>query len=487
LFYAPEGINWRFWLSKSLNEGANVGRSGEKPLRELLNDTYYPNSNLWKVFTESYGDANRQTFTDLIDDVNVIDGVCNAAGAGDEEGIDSHHRGMMGFKAGVYAKDEQRSVAFGGWNVTIDHLIAKSWFAQGKPASVIDHVLNLRLFNSGYLGQGGGAYRGWIGLGGTSADVMATDASPNGVLEPSRLWDRLFNGFMPSGMTGGPSPASVELRRRYERMKRRNAFTTEEVAAAKRVLGRYEAQTLESYLAAVAGAEQRMADQLALAEKPVANQCQIPARATVNFSRGQYRELSRTIAEQLALGMACDRVRMVNVMNWGTNPQGITIRPGFSGNWHDEVGHTDANTGDAFFVRRFNLHCDMFRSFLELVAALKRVKEGSGTLLDSTTIVVVSEHSGEHHRCRLPHFALMAGGGGVKPDGSRVFRTGRYIKLATTKTNNSFSGLRTANDLCLTLAHAAGVTRAVNNSNVLADLSTFGHPDFTQGPIVIPA
>jgi hypothetical protein len=26
LFYAPEGINWRFWLSKSLNEGSNIGK-----------------------------------------------------------------------------------------------------------------------------------------------------------------------------------------------------------------------------------------------------------------------------------------------------------------------------------------------------------------------------------------------------------------------------------------------------------------------------
>jgi Protein of unknown function (DUF1552) len=484
LFYAPEGINWRFWLSKSLNEGANVGKPGEQPIRNLLNDTFFPDSNVWKVFSESYGDANRTVFNNLFDDVNVIDGVCNAAGGGEEDGIDSHHFGMMGFKAGVYVKDDQRATVFGGYNSTIDHLIAKTWFANGKPASVVDNVLNLRLFNSGYLGKDSSHYRGWIGLGGSSVDVLANDNSPNGVLEPARLWDRLFNGFSP-GNTGVPSPASVELRKRYERLKRRNVVTAEEAAAAKVRLGKDERTSLDSYLTALAGAEKRMADQVALAEKPVANQCQVPARSNAMFGKAQYRELSRTIAEQLALGMACDRIRMVNLMNWGTNPQGITIRSGFSGDWHNEVGHMDANGGDKFFNTRFNLHCDMFRSFLELVAALKRIPEGTGTVLDSTTILVVSEHSGEHHKCRLPHFALMAGGGGVGADGKRVLRTGRYIKLATTKNGDSFSGLRNANDLCLTLAHTAGVTRATNNSGAMAELNTFGHPDFTKGPLTL--
>ncbi|MCU0698618.1 MAG: DUF1552 domain-containing protein [Myxococcaceae bacterium] len=485
LFYAPEGINWRFWLSRSLNEGANVGRSGEAPLRTLLTDVYHPASNLWPVFTERYGDASRATVENLIDEVNVIDGVCNAAGAGDEESVDSHHYGMMGFKAGVYAREEQRAVTFGGYNTTIEHLIARAWFAQGKPASVIDNVLNVRLFDSGYLGQGGTHYRGWLGLGGTSADVLASSSSPGGVLEPSRLWDRLFNGFTPGGASG-PSPASLELRRRYERMQRRNAITADEVAQVKRRLGRDEAATLDSYLTSLRAAELRMADQVALAERPMPNQCQVPGRPTQTFSRAQYRELTRQVAEQLALAMACDRVRMVNLLNWGTNPQGITIRPGFSGNWHDEVGHTDHNTGDAFFVRRYQLHCDMFRAFCELLAALKRIPEGNGTVLDSTTVLVVSEHSGEHHSVRRPHFALMAGGGGRNPDGSRVARTGRYLKLATTKTGTSFSNLRTANDLCITLAHQAGVTRAFNTSNVLADFTRFGHPSFTSGPITLP-
>ncbi len=485
LFEAPEGVNWRFWLSKALNEGANAGRSGEKPLRDLLSDTYFPDSNLWKVFTESYGDAGRQVFTNLIDDVNVIDGVCNAAGGGDEEGIDSHHRGMMGFKAGVFAKDDQRATTFGGWNMTIEHLIANAWFAGGKPASVIDNVLNLRLLNSGYLGKEGPDYRGWIGLGGTSAEVMANDNSPNGVLEPVRLWDKLFNGFDAGSNSGMPSPASVALRKRFERMKRRNALTSEEVSAAKRLLGKDEAKTLDSYLTAVAGAERRLADQVALSEQPMASQCQVPTRSTMQFGKDKFRELSRSIAEQLALAMACDRIRMVNLMNWGTNPQGVTIPGSVTGDWHTEVGHTDANVGKGFFETRYKLHCEVFRSFLELVAALKRVKEGNGTLLDSTTILVISEHSGEHHKCKLPHFALMAGGGGVKADGSKVYQTGRYVKLNGAKNGDSFSNLRTANDLCLMLARGAGVLQAKNNSNALTELTTFGHPDFTKGPIEI--
>jgi hypothetical protein len=201
--------------------------------------------------------------------------------------------------------------------------------------------------------------------------------------------------------------------------------------------------------------------------------------------------LMRALGEQIAMGFACDRMRAVNIVNWGTNPQGVKLVPGVSADWHGLVGHNQPSPGKGFYEDRYSLECELMRGFLELVAALKRIPEGKGTLLDSTTILVVSEHSGEHHTAKQPHFALMAGGGGWKADGTRQYKTGRYIKLPSildgtfeyAKAGQMFSGLRSANDLVLTFAHGAGVTRAKDNKGVMREFSSFGHPDYTRGLI----
>jgi Protein of unknown function (DUF1552) len=485
LFHVPEGIHWHYWTPTIM-----LGQSGERRLSDVVGKVVAgDDSNLWKVFQEEFRDASgKNPISNLLDEVNLIDGISNAAGGGDEDGIDSHHKGIMGFRAGVYAKDEKVEVPFGGYNQTIDQLIAQAWFANGKPPSVLDNVLEVKLMQDGY------DYRGSRGLPELYKSVNG-NGSPAGVLESGKLWDTLFNGFSGSS-TNTPSSASTALRERLERMKRRNAFTLEEVNRAKSLLGKDEFSTLESYLTAVGRAEQRVADQVAIQNSGTDKTCRIPQRTSQIFARNQFRDLSKSISEQIALAMACDRIRLVHVSPFSTNPGNVNILPKTQGgaqDWHTACGHTAPFEGDrnGFYVYRYNLEMEMMRSFLELVAALKRVPEGKGSILDSTSILIISEHCGEHHRCHIPHFALMAGGGGIKPDGNRYYKTGRYIRLPYTMSNTTikpyerinFTGLRAANDLCLTLAHGAGVTRAKDNFGNMRDVDRFGHPSFTKGPL----
>lgn len=85
-------------------------------------------------------------------------------------------------------------------------------------------------------------------------------------------------------------------------------------------------------------------------------------------------------------------------------------------------------TDKAMLVYRQSL-----RAFLEIVLALKNTPEGNGTLLDSTTLVWISDMAHHDHPVTPPYFTLMAGGGGFRADGKREIATGRYIKLASTK------------------------------------------------------
>jgi hypothetical protein len=489
LFYVPEGIHWRYWLSKSLNSDTSGGRTQEVPLSSVANgDVFHPASNIWSVLTETFASV-RGNINGILNEVNVIDGICNAGA-----GSNSHDDGLMAFKGGFNASNRNRPTTFGGSpgpsTMSIERLIARGWFGANKPANVLSEVLNLQLINTTTYTE---AHPDWFGWGGSSTTVKPAS---NAALDPSVLWRRLFEGL---GGSSGPmgSPASTALQERLQRFQRRQAVTRAEIEAAKKNLGRLEQQTLVSYLDALTQVENRIKDQLQLQQpQPSGSTCMAPPVRNQAFSKTDYLDLVRNVSEQLAMAFACDRIRAVNLMNWGSNASSnVTIAPGFSGDWHTKVGHSIGGgnePGAAFFSERYPLQQIVLRAFGELVAALKRQPEGTGSVLDSTTILLVSEHSGHDHRTDLPHMALMAGGGGRKSDGSRVYRTGRYIKLATSSRSSSqgqsFSNLRNANDLCLTLAHGAGVTTAAPNgssSGAKVDLAVFGDPELSQGPLAI--
>jgi hypothetical protein len=99
----------------------------------------------------------------------------------------------------------------------------------------------------------------------------------------------------------------------------------------------------------------------------------------------------------------------------------------------------------------------------DLLALLKSIPEGEGTLFDNTVVLWCSQIGwGSHDLARLPWV--------ICGDLQGHFKTGRYLKLpANPKSGRGMPH----NDLFVSLAQAMG----------LADVTTFGNPDCCNGPL----
>jgi hypothetical protein len=240
LFHLTEGFHWHYWLANPM-----INNSGEMKLKEVGTLVAgKPQASIWTTFGKTFSGQQG-----ILDDVNIVDGVCNvAAGGAEDQKTDSHHQGMIAFKAGVKWNDVNRPTEFGGRAKTIDHLIAEEWFRAGKPASVIDNVLELRLLKEGFGGdrsENTGSYAGTLGFGGSYKRVAPKLAGE--MIDLGLLWDTLFGGFNAGQNNPSPGQNNMDavnaLKLKLERMKRRHEFTAEQVNAVKKHLGSEESLT----------------------------------------------------------------------------------------------------------------------------------------------------------------------------------------------------------------------------------------------------
>ncbi len=249
---------------------------------------------------------------------------------------------------------------------------------------------------------------------------------------PKQLFDTLFKG-----MTGTTTDANVEKRR-----KRNQSVldaVKEEHAHLNARLGRADQQRLAQYLEAIAEVEK----QVATPTVPTTG-CTAPTAPTTG---GDWHSKSKQFIDLLVLAMACDLTRVVTLQysdSWGVNYSGYTIGSGKEalGSWSDHfISHklddTDRATdldgldraeaqriADARVVAtsRFKV-----RRFAYLVNALKNVVTPTGTLLDESLVMYVSENGDgdSHARTNMP--VMLAGHAGG-------FKTGRAVAAANQPT-----------------------------------------------------
>lgn len=121
------------------------------------------------------------------------------------------------------------------------------------------------------------------------------------------------------------------------------------------------------------------------------------------------------LSELAAVVFGCDLSRVITVKPGLI--RGHDLVPGYSGNLHDEFAHQVYASAEAAEVmtRYAETHASDFARFL---GALDAVPEGSGSLLDHTTVVWVTEVAdGAHNADRWP--VVVAGG--------TAFARGRYL------------------------------------------------------------
>jgi hypothetical protein len=121
---------------------------------------------------------------------------------------------------------------------------------------------------------------------------------------------------------------------------------------------------------------------------------------------------------------------------------------------HHDLSHVDTDADAQAKLVQINTW--YAEQFAYLIAALKAVPEGDGTLLDNTVVLWCNElgKGGEHSRTDVPYVLAGRCGG--------VFKTGRYL---------SYEGIN-HNDLMVSLCNAMDV-----------GVTTFGNPAYCAGPL----
>ena len=146
-----------------------------------------------------------------------------------------------------------------------------------------------------------------------------------------------------------------------------------------------------------------------------------PIDVKVPAGEVKWSEHIRLMGDLMVLAFQADVTRVVTLVT--SHPNGITYPElGFS-NHHHEVSHHDNDADRIAKVQRidqFNIE-----QFAYIVARMKSLKEGSGTLLDNSIMMWGSgqQDGNNHSNRRLPSIIAGKGGGTI--------RTGRYVPKAS--------------------------------------------------------
>ncbi len=186
--------------------------------------------------------------------------------------------------------------------------------------------------------------------------------------------------------------------------------------------------------------------------------CVKPSRPAISSltDATKFPDIGRMQMDLLVMALACDLTR-VGSIQWSNSVGGkVHSWLGITEGHHDLSHNGDSDAASQDKLVKINKWYAEQMAYL--IAAMKKIPEGSGTMLDNTVIVWGNELGvGNRHTRRDVPFVMAGGCGGY-------FKTGRYLKYpAGTKHNN----------LLVSLCHAMG----------LGEQKTFGNPAYCTGPL----
>lgn len=253
--------------------------------------------------------------------------------------------------------------------------------------------------------------------------------------DPRKALDRIFGAVAEDSVT-------------RERLRQKRGIVLDAVLGDYRSLraglGTEDRTRLDSHLGALEEIERRVLapDMTACTQPTVGTDTAMPA-------------VGKAQMDILTAALACDVTRVVT-LQW-TTAQGGRSAPwlGISQSHHElsHAGDSDLAAKDKLVkINRWYAE-----QFAYLIAALKAVPEGTGTLLDSTLVVWINELSkgNTHSHNNVP--IVMAG------DCGGYFRKGRFLQ---------YSGKVFHNNLLVSFLNAMGVPA-----------TSFGNPAYCTGPL----
>lgn len=277
-------------------------------------------------------------------------------------------------------------------------------------------------------------------------------AGPAGTQSPIPPETNPFNAYLRIFATVDPTARALALRRLRMRQSALDVVKAELAELGPR-LSVDDRRRLDQHVTSVRELERSLSGMAAAVP-----QCTtFPTGTTFDaYSQERWFEVGRLFGKVSAMAFACDLTRSIN-FNWSGNTSDRVYR---------ELGHTEGHhstshdgSGNAFTKIRQIMRLLHQRTVDAMYTELKAVPEGDGTsVYDNTLIVHWSELAQGDTHANSNNLVMF--GGGAK----RLFRTGRYVNLASER-------LKSFSDLLVYCFHYMGFT----------DVTSFGSPILSQG------
>ncbi len=356
----------------------------------------------------------------------VIDGLDqNQGGAGD-----NHMRGMGGMLTGMPINSGPWNPNNGGWanGISVDQEIANN----------IGNGTKFRSLELGVLAGLGGVPGGdpvsvWTRMSYAGANMPLHPEN-----SPSNVFSRVF-GELDTGAS------QAEVTRLKARRRSIIDATLDAYSSFVTTLGGDDKKRVDSHLSAIREIETSLAD-----GAPVAvSGCQKPVGIT---DGGDAAAIGKAQMDLMVRALACDVTRVAG-LQWSHSVGGVPI-PGVVGDHHELSHADDGNLAAKESLTVINTW--YAQQFAYLLAKMKEVPEGGGTMLDNSLVIMVNElATGNNHLGVNALFVLAGGAGGA-------LQTGRFLTYPHTSHNN----------LLVSLLNLMGVPA-----------TTFGSPEWCTGPL----
>jgi Protein of unknown function (DUF1552) len=401
------------WLEAMGPPSLSAGSVTDGPLPRRMAFFYVPNGvHLpdWiphETGTQFALPATLQPLAPFKDDLLVLTGLAqrNADALGDGPG--DHARSLASFLTGTHAlKTDGAGIRVG---VSVDQVAAQKIGRQTRLASLelgIERGAQSGNCDSGYSC----AYSSNISW--RSANMpMAKEVNPR------QVFDRLF----------APGTQQLTPAERLKRELYRKSILDLVLDDAQRLrnrLGKNDQRKIDEYLTAVREVEQRIGQTETAARTLPATGATRPPGVPDDIG-----EHIRLMFDMVALSFQCDLTRVCTFMyaNEGSTRSypSINVPDG-----HHDLSHHGGDPkkhAKLKIINRFHIE-----QFAYLLAKLKSIKEGQGTVLDNAMIVYGSGISDgdRHNHDNLPILVCGKGGGTIK--------SGRHLKVTPQPLNNLY-------------------------------------------------
>ena len=227
--------------------------------------------------------------------------------------------------------------------------------------------------------------------------------------DPGALFDRLF------GSNSGTSKEALEAQAKRMRLRKSVLdFVTEDTKRLERQVGTADRQKLDEFTTSIREVEKRVESARAAAAAGASQAVAKPDMARPDGVPPNFAEHYKLMADLLVLAWRMDvtRVSTLMVARDGSN---TTYRELGVTEGHHTVSHHGRDEAKIAAIKKIDLyHMEQFAYFVQ---KLKETKEGNGSMLDNSMVMLGSGISDgdRHNHNELPILMAGRGGGAVKP------------------------------------------------------------------------